>query len=54
MKIYPIKLISLLILFLNLPALLYALPQDLEVFIDFENVSGEGTIFIGRSQTYLP
>ena len=29
------------------PVLLIALPQDLEIFTDFENVSGEGTIFIG-------
>ncbi len=30
------------------PVLLIALPQDLEIFTDFENVSGEGTIFIGQ------
>ncbi len=30
------------------PVLLIALPQDLEIFTDFENVSGEGTIFIGE------
>ena len=29
------------------PVLLIALPQDLEIFTDFENVSGEGTIYIG-------
>ncbi len=29
------------------PVFLIALPQDLEVFTDFENISGEGTIFIG-------
>ena len=27
--------------------LLIALPQDLKIFTDFENVSGEGTIYIG-------
>ncbi len=37
-----VSLISLLF-----PLLLLALPQDLEIFTDFENVSGEGTIFIG-------
>ena len=30
------------------PLLLNALPQDLEVFTDFEDVSGEGTIIIGQ------
>ena len=48
MKKQPIKLISILILFLYLPARLYALPQDLEVFTDFEDISGEGTIIIGQ------
>ncbi len=48
MKERPIKIISLLILFLYLPARLYALPQDLEVFTDFENASGEGTFIIGQ------
>jgi hypothetical protein len=48
MKKHTIKLILLLILFLYLPVRLYALPQDLEVFTDFENVSGEGTIVIGQ------
>ncbi len=47
MKRQPIELISILILFLYLPVHLLALPQDLEIFTDFENVSGEGTIFIG-------
>ncbi len=53
MKKHTIKLISLLILFLYLPARLYALPQDLEVFTDFENVSGEGTIFIGQEPNFI-
>ena len=48
MKRSPIKIIQILILLLYLPSRLYALPQDLEVFINFENVSGEGTIFIGQ------
>ena len=47
MKRQPIELISILILFLYLLVHLLALPQDLEIFTDFENVSGEGTIFIG-------
>ena len=48
-----IKIIPILILFLYLPARLYALPQDLEVFIDFEDISGEGTIFIGQEPNYV-
>jgi len=47
MKTIPIKIISILILLLYLPVRLSALPQDLEIFTDFENVSGEGTIYIG-------
>ncbi len=30
------------------PLLLIAVPQDLEVFTDFENISGEGEFFIGE------
>ena len=30
------------------PLLLFALPQDLEVFTDFEDISGEGEFFIGE------
>ena len=30
------------------PVFLFALPQDLEVFTDFENISGEGEFFIGE------
>ena len=48
MKRQPRKIISILILFLYLPARLYALPQDLEVFTDFEDISGEGEFFIGE------
>ncbi len=33
---------------LILPLLLSALPQDLEVFTDFEDISGEGEFFIGE------
>ncbi len=46
MKIKPIKIIPLLILLLYLPVCLYALPQDLETFIDFEGVTVEGTEFV--------
>ncbi len=35
------------------PVLLIALPQDLEVFTDFENVSGEGSIFIGQEPNVI-
>ena len=38
---------------LYLPARLSALPQELEVFTDFENVSGEGTIFIGQEPNVI-
>ncbi len=48
MKRKPIKIIPLLILLLYLPVFLYALPQDLEVFTDFEDISGEGEFFIGE------
>ena len=47
MKRKPIKIIPLLILLLYLPVHLSALPQDLEVFTDFEDVTGEGEFFIG-------
>ena len=44
------NLVSFLILLstLILPLLLSALPQDLEVFTDFEDISGEGEFFIGE------
>ncbi len=35
------------------PVLLIALPQDLEIFEDFENISGEGTIFIGQEPNVI-
>ena len=41
------NLVSLSLISLALPALLSALPQDLGVFTDFEDISGEGEIFIG-------
>ncbi len=42
------KSLAFFILSVLSPVLLIALPQDLEIFTDFENVSGEGTIFIGE------
>ena len=48
MKRKPINIIPILILLLYLPTRLYALPQDLEVFTDFEDISGEGEFFIGE------
>ena len=48
MKRKPIKISPILILSLYLPVNLSALPQDLEVFTDFENISGEGEFFIGE------
>ncbi len=42
------KSLAFFILSFLSPVLLIALPQDLEIFTDFENVSGEGTIFIGE------
>ena len=46
------KLAFLIVPFLT-PVLLIALPQDLEIFTDFENVSGEGTIFIGQEPNVI-
>ena len=46
------KSLALLIVALS-PILLIALPQDLEIFEDFENISGEGTIFIGQEPNVL-
>ena len=48
MKRKPIIIIPLLILLLYLPVHLSALPQNLEVFTDFEDISGEGEFFIGE------
>ena len=53
MKRKPIIIIPLLILLLYLPVFLYALPQDLEVFTDFEDISGEGEFFIGEEPNRL-
>ena len=39
--------VTVLLISLFFPTLLRALPQDLEVFTDFEDISGEGEIFIG-------
>ena len=50
MKRKQIKIIPILILMLYLPARLYALPQDLDTYFDFEGVSAEGTDFaLGES-----
>ena len=40
--------LTLVILSILNPVLLIALPQDLEVFTDFENISGEADFFIGE------
>ncbi len=48
MRRKPIKIVPILILILYLPVHLSALPQDLEVFTDFEDISGEGEFFIGE------
>ncbi len=48
MKRKSIKIISILILLLYSPVRLSALPQELEVFTDFEDISGEGEFFIGE------
>ncbi len=42
------NLVFILLITLILPVLLSALPQDLEVFTDFEDISGEGEFFIGE------
>ena len=34
-------------------AVLIALPEDLEIFTDFEDVSGEGTIYIGQEPNVI-
>ncbi len=39
---------TLVLLSILNPVLLIALPQDLEVFTDFEDISGEGEFFIGE------
>ncbi len=47
MKRKPIKIIPILLLLLSLPARLYALPQDQEVFLDFEDAEGSGDFTLG-------
>ena len=42
------NLVSLSLIYLLFPVLLSALPQDLEVFTDFEDISGAGEFFIGE------
>ena len=42
------NLVSISLISLVLPALLSALPQELEVFTDFEDISGGGEFFIGE------
>ena len=39
------NLVALFIL--SLPFILYAAPEDLDTFYDFEDVEGEGTLYIG-------
>ncbi len=53
MKRKPKKIILILFLLLYLPVRLSALPQDLEVFTDFEDISGEGEFFIGEEPNRL-
>ena len=47
------KLLAFFILSVLSPILLIALPQDQEIFIDFESVSGEGTIFVGQEPNVI-
>ena len=45
-----LKLLSGLLICFGIPVLLHALPQDLDTFFDFENITAEGTDFtIGQS-----
>ena len=48
MKRKHIKIFTILILLLCLPASLYALPQDQEVFLDFEDAEGSGDFTLGE------
>ncbi len=45
---YSNKSIFLLIISVCIPLLLTALPEELEIFTDFEDISGEGEFFIGE------
>ena len=47
-QMFKKNLVSLFLISLVLPGLLSALPQDLGVFTDFEDISGEGEFFIGE------
>jgi len=42
------QLLFFCLLIIALPLFLYGLPQDLEVFTDFEDINGEGEFFIGE------
>ena len=42
------NIVTVILISLFFPTHLRALPQDLEVFTDFEDISGEGEIFIGE------
>ena len=53
MKRKPIRIIPILIILHYLPLSLLALPQDLESFTDFEDVSGEGEFLIGEEPNRL-
>ena len=46
-KMYKLKFLIGLSILIGSPVFLFALPQDLEVFTDFEDISGEGEFFIG-------
>ncbi len=45
--------LALIIFSVFSPLLLIALPQDLEVFTDFEDISGEGEFFIGEEPNQI-
>ena len=45
-NIHKLYLVALFIL--PLPFILYAAPEDLDTFYDFEDVEGEGTLYIGQ------
>ena len=43
-------IVAVFLIFTGLPLSLHALPQDLDVFIDFENATGEGDFVVGDPQ----
>ncbi len=47
------KSVTFFVLSVLFPLLLIALPQDQEIFIDFESISGEGTIFVGEEPNVI-